>query len=113
MFLGLKLRAFRADDPGSLPFLAGFIPWFIGIGVFFIILAVVVGVLIAWRKKEIKNVLIISMVFCIGAAALFYIMQMVTMLLAKFGWIPPLAGAWTPVIFFTTVSVVLLKYAKT
>jgi lipopolysaccharide export system permease protein len=77
------------------------------------IVFVVVFLSVGLSGKTRKNVLIISMVFCIGAAALFYIMQMVTMLLAKFGWIPPLAGAWAPVIFFTTVSVVLLRHAKT
>ncbi|MDR3283640.1 MAG: LptF/LptG family permease [Treponema sp.] len=77
------------------------------------IVFVVVFLSVGLSGKTRKNVLIISMVFCIGAAALFYIMQMITMLLAKFGWIPPLAGAWTPVIFFTSVSVVLLRYAKT
>jgi lipopolysaccharide export system permease protein len=77
------------------------------------IVFVVVFLSVGLSGKTRKNVLIISMVFCIGAAALFYIMQMVTMLLAKFGWIPPLAGAWAPVIFFTSLSMALLRFAKT
>jgi lipopolysaccharide export system permease protein len=77
------------------------------------IVFIVVFLSVGLSGKTRKNVMIISLVLCIGSAALFYIMQMVTMLLAKFGTIPPLAGAWFPVIFFTALSVILLKYAKT
>ena len=57
--------------------------------------------------------LLISLVFCIGAAVLFYVTQMVTMLLAKFGYISPLTGAWFPVILFVVLSGVILKFART
>jgi lipopolysaccharide export system permease protein len=77
------------------------------------IVFIVVFLSVGLSGKTRKNVLIISLVLCIGSAVLFYVMQMVTMLLAKFGTIPPIAGAWVPVIFFTALSVVLLKYAKT
>ena len=46
-------------------------------------------------------------------AVLYYIMQMVTMLLAKFEYIPPLAGAWMPVVFFVICSCLLLKTSRT
>jgi lipopolysaccharide export system permease protein len=77
------------------------------------IVFIVVFLSVGLSGKTRKNVLIISLVLCIGSAVLFYVMQMVTMLLAKFGTIPPIAGAWVPVIFFTTLSVVLLNYANT
>jgi lipopolysaccharide export system permease protein len=77
------------------------------------IVFIVVFLSVGLSGKTRKNVLIISLVLCIGSAVLFYVMQMVTMLLAKFGTIPPIAGAWVPVLFFTALSVVLLKYAKT
>ena len=63
--------------------------------------------------KSRKNVLLISLSLSVGAAVLFYVMQMITMLLAKFGYISGFAGAWSPVIFFVLLSVVLLRYAKT
>jgi lipopolysaccharide export system permease protein len=77
------------------------------------IVFIVVFLSVGLSGKTRKNVMIISLVLCIGSAALFYIMQMITMLLAKFGTIPPAAGAWFPIIFFTALSVILVKYAKT
>ncbi|MCM1320778.1 MAG: LptF/LptG family permease [Bacteroides sp.] len=63
--------------------------------------------------KTRKNVLMISLVLCLCSAVLFYVTQMITMLLAKFGYLSPLAGAWFPVILFVGISVVLLKFART
>ena len=37
----------------------------------------------------------------------------VTMLMAHFGTVPPVFGAWFPVVFFIFVSAVLLRYART
>jgi lipopolysaccharide export system permease protein len=73
----------------------------------------VVFMSIGLSGKTRKNVLIISLMLCVLSAVAFYILQMVTMLLAKFGTIPPLAGAWFPVIFFTAISAVLMRFAKT
>ncbi len=74
---------------------------------------IVVFLSIGLSGKTRKNVLLISLVLCIGAAVLFYVTQMVTMLLAKFGYISPFVGAWFPVILFIFLSGVLLKYART
>lgn len=74
---------------------------------------IVVFLAIGLSGKTRKNVLIISLGLSITAVVLFYIMQMVTMLMAKFATIPPVFGAWFPVVFFIFVSVFLLKYAKT
>ncbi|MCH5295463.1 MAG: LptF/LptG family permease [Treponema sp.] len=74
---------------------------------------IVVFLAVGLSGKTRKNVLIISLALSIGAVVLFYVTQMITMLMAKFGTIPPMAGAWFPVLMFTVLSVILLKYAKT
>ncbi len=74
---------------------------------------IVVFLSIGLSGKTRKNVLLISLALCIGSAVLFYVTQMITMLLAKFGYIPPLLGAWFPVFIFVIMSSILLKYART
>jgi lipopolysaccharide export system permease protein len=78
-----------------------------------LIVFIVVFLSIGLSGKTRKNVLIVSLVLCLFAGVLFYVAQMVTMLLAKFGMIPPLTGAWLPVWAFTVLSAVLLRYSKT
>ena len=78
---------------------------------FIILIVVLLSVGLSGKTK--KNVLLISLVLSICAAVLFYVVQMVTMLLAQFGYIPPVIGAWFPVIMFVFLSIILLKYAKT
>jgi lipopolysaccharide export system permease protein len=40
-------------------------------------------------------------------------MEMITMMMARLGYIPPLAGAWFPVGTFIVIGVLLLGGAKT
>ena len=77
------------------------------------ILFIVVLLSIGLTGKTRKNVLLISLASCIAASVLFYVTMMVTMVLAKHGYISAFAGAWSPVIFFTIISVVLLRFART
>ena len=77
------------------------------------IVFIVVFLSIGLSGKSRKNVMLISLGSCIGAAVLFYVIQMVTMLMAKFGAITPLMGAWFPVFLFVAISAVVLKYART
>lgn len=77
------------------------------------IVFLVVFLAIGLSGKTQKNVLLVSLALSITAVVLFYVMQMVTMLMAKFGAIPPLFGAWFPVFFFIIASIVLLKFART
>ncbi len=63
--------------------------------------------------KSKKNVLLVSLALCVSAAVLFYVTQMVTMLMAKFGYLSPFAGAWLPVFVFIGISIVLLRFART
>ena len=74
---------------------------------------IVVFLAIGLSGKTRKNVLLISLALSITAVVLFYIIQMITMLMARFGTIPPLFGAWFPVFLFIVISCILLRYAKT
>ncbi len=77
------------------------------------VIFLVVFLSIGLSCKSRKNVLLVSLILCVGAAVAFYVFQMITMYLAKFGYIPPVSGGWTPVVLFTIISVVLMKFAKT
>jgi lipopolysaccharide export system permease protein len=74
---------------------------------------IVVFLSIGLSGRTAKNVMLTSLAFSISAAVLFYVTQMVTMLLAKFGYISAFTGAWFPIILFTILSVVLLRFART
>ncbi|GMO23538.1 MAG: LptF/LptG family permease [Termitinemataceae bacterium] len=60
-----------------------------------------------------KNIMLMSLLTSLSVAVLFYIMEMITMMLAKMGYVPPFIGAWFPVFFFTVVGIVLVRYSKT
>ncbi|GHU26752.1 membrane protein [Spirochaetia bacterium] len=60
-----------------------------------------------------KNILLMTLLSSLLVAVLFYIMDMITMMMAKLGYIPPVAGAWFPVLFFIVAGVFLLQSAKT
>lgn len=77
------------------------------------IIFLVVFLSIGLTGKTKKNVLLISLASSISAAVLFYVLMMVTMVLAKHGYISAFMGAWFPVIFFTIISVILLRFART
>lgn len=77
------------------------------------ILFIVVFLSIGLSGKTRKNVMLISLASCISAAVLYYVFQMVTMLMAKFGVLTPFMGAWLPVVLFVIISIVLLKHART
>ncbi len=77
------------------------------------IVFIVVFLAIGLSGKTRKNVLLISLALSISAVVVYYVFQMLTMLMAKFGVLPAFLGPWLPVIFFIFVSVVLLHYAKT
>ncbi len=74
---------------------------------------IVVFLSIGISGKSRKNVLLISLSLSVAAAVLFYVTQMVTMILAAGGYISPLMGAWFPVFLFIIISIVLLYYART
>ncbi len=77
------------------------------------IVFIVVFLSIGLTGKTKKNVLLISLASCISASVLFYVSMMITMVLAKHGYISAFMGAWFPVIFFTILSIILLRYSRT
>ena len=60
-----------------------------------------------------KNILLMSLLSSLGTAVIFYVMEMISMMLARTGYISPLSGAWFPVAFFTFIGFILLRTAKT
>ena len=60
-----------------------------------------------------KNILLMSLLSSLVAAVVFYVMEMVSMMMARLGYIPPPVGAWFPVATFIAVGFLLLRTAKT
>jgi lipopolysaccharide export system permease protein len=60
-----------------------------------------------------KNILLMSLLTSLGSAVVFYVMEMISMMMARLGYIPPLVGAWFPVLTFIIAGVLLLRNAKT
>jgi len=60
-----------------------------------------------------KNVLLMSLLSSLLAATGYYVVQMITMLLAKTGIIQPWAGAWSPLIIFAAAGGILFRLART
>ena len=60
-----------------------------------------------------KNIILMSLLVSLGSAVVFYVIEMVTMMMARLGHIPPFAGAWFPVAFFVCVGFLLVGGAKT
>jgi lipopolysaccharide export system permease protein len=60
-----------------------------------------------------KNILLMSLLASLSAAVVFYVIEMITMMMARLGYIPPIAGAWFPVIVFIAIGLVLLIKART
>jgi lipopolysaccharide export system permease protein len=60
-----------------------------------------------------KNILLMSLLASLSAAVVFYVMEMISMMMAKLGYIPPFIGAWFPVGTFIVIGVLLLRSAKT
>lgn len=60
-----------------------------------------------------KNIMLMSLLLSLVVAVMYYVLQMMTMILAKWEYISPLAGAWIPVIVFVFLSTLMLRYART
>lgn len=77
------------------------------------IVFIVVFLSIGLSGKTRKNVLLVSLGLCLASAVGFYVLQMITMLFARFGLIPPAMGAWFPVVSFVFISIILLRFSRT
>jgi lipopolysaccharide export system permease protein len=60
-----------------------------------------------------KNVLLASLLTSLVAATMYYVAQMITMLLAKDGTIDPRIGAWAPLVLFVAAGTALFRKART
>jgi lipopolysaccharide export system permease protein len=60
-----------------------------------------------------KNTLLMSLLSSLAAAVVFYVTDMISMMIAILGYIPPFLGAWFPVLVFIGAGVLLLRSAKT
>jgi lipopolysaccharide export system permease protein len=60
-----------------------------------------------------KNILLMSLLASLSAAVVFYVMEMISMMMAKLGYISALIGAWFPVVVFIIAGLLLLKWART
>ncbi|MDR1866962.1 MAG: LptF/LptG family permease [Treponema sp.] len=60
-----------------------------------------------------KNILLMTLLSSLFSAVVFYVMEMISMMMAKLSYIPPLVGAWFPIISFVVIGFVLLRSAKT
>jgi lipopolysaccharide export system permease protein len=60
-----------------------------------------------------KNILLMSLLASLSAAVVYYVMEMITMMMARLGYVHPVIGAWLPVATFIIVGTVLLQNSKT
>jgi lipopolysaccharide export system permease protein len=60
-----------------------------------------------------KNVLLMSLMTSLLVATAYYVTQMVTMLMAKTGILPPQLGAWLPLGLFAVLGAALFRWART
>ncbi len=60
-----------------------------------------------------KNIILMSLLFSLLLSSFYYIMQMILVLFAKLGYLPPLAGAWGTFVFFIFLGIAIFRYSKT
>ncbi len=60
-----------------------------------------------------KNVLLMSLLVSLIASVIYYVTGMVMELLAGNALVPPLVGAWSGVVLFTGIGIVLIRTART
>jgi lipopolysaccharide export system permease protein len=60
-----------------------------------------------------KNILLMCLLSSLISAVLFYVAQMISMMMAKLGYLSPMAGAWAPVAIFLVVGLGSIRSART
>jgi lipopolysaccharide export system permease protein len=60
-----------------------------------------------------KNILLMSLLSALVISVAFYVAQMLAAILSKNGFIPPLAGAWSPFTVFLALGFLLFRTART
>jgi len=74
---------------------------------------VVVALSISMGGRFRKNIMLMSLLSSLVSAVVFYVTEMISMMMAKLGYIPPFVGAWFPVFLFIAAAFLLLRTAKT
>ncbi|MBN1648989.1 MAG: LptF/LptG family permease [Spirochaetales bacterium] len=75
------------------------------------LVVVIISCAIGGRFK--KNILLLSLSASLVVAVVYYVVQMLAVLMAKQGYISPLLGAWFGIIIISAVSALLYKFART
>ncbi|MDR1429244.1 MAG: LptF/LptG family permease [Spirochaetaceae bacterium] len=60
-----------------------------------------------------KNILLMSLLTSLISAVVFYVIEMVTMAMARTGYLPAILGAWFPVLGFIALGIFLLRSVRT
>ncbi|MDR2210428.1 MAG: LptF/LptG family permease [Spirochaetaceae bacterium] len=60
-----------------------------------------------------QNILLLSLLGSLGTAVIYYVIEMISMMSARVGLLPPFLGAWIPVFVCTAAGVLLLWYSRT
>ncbi len=60
-----------------------------------------------------KNILLMSLLSSLVVSVIYYVTQMIMVLLAKLGYLPPLYGAWAAFIIFFIIGIGLFRTAHT
>ncbi len=60
-----------------------------------------------------KNILLMSLLSSLVLSVIYYVAQMIMVLLARLGYIPPLYGAWSAFLLFLIIGFVLYRTAQT
>lgn len=60
-----------------------------------------------------KNILLMSLLVSLGLSVLYYILGMVMSLMATYGYIPPMTGAWLGFLIFLSLGILLFRKART
>lgn len=60
-----------------------------------------------------KNILLMSLLVSLVVTVVYYVTGMITGLMAGGGLLPPIVGAWTGVVIFTVLGILMFRTAKT
>jgi lipopolysaccharide export system permease protein len=60
-----------------------------------------------------KNILLMSLFTSLSVAVVYYVAEMLSMTMAGLNYIPPIIGAWFPVLLFVIIGLSLVRSAKT
>jgi lipopolysaccharide export system permease protein len=74
-------------------------------------IVIILSLSVAGRFR--KNITLMSLLVSLGISVVYYVIEMVSMMMAQIGTIPPFAGGWAPVIFFMFIGAVMIRFSKT